>query len=281
MASYDPDFRAVDPDKSFPGYDPEPRRRGCLFYGCVVVVVLSVLLMLALALGAFLAYRTAIRYRDLYTATAPVELPKLGLTEADRERAVARMTAFRDAVEAGEDVMPLVLTSDDLNALIQESPRLKDRIYLTLEGDKIRAKVSFPLAEIQDLSFTRGRYLNGEADLKAVVKDGVLSLEFDSMVADGKELPEVVCDTLSQSDIILDDDDDSNDTDEERRVRSFIRRIASLEVEDGQMIVTPESGDKKPEPEPKPGEDEPEDQGEPGAGPIPEPPSPPPPPPAP
>lgn len=277
MASYDPDFRAVGPDQNFPGYDPEPRRRGCLFYGCVVVVVLSVLLMLALALGAFLAYRTAMRYRDVYTATAPVELPKLGLSEADRDRAVARMTAFRDAVEAGEDVEPLVLTSDDLNALIQESPRLKDRIYLTLEGDKIKAKVSFPLAEIKDLSFTRGRYLNGEADLKAVVKDGVLSLEFDSMVADGKELPEVVCDILSQSDIILDDEDDSNDTEEERRVRSFIRRIASLEVEDGRMIVTPESGDKKPEPKP----DEDEGQGEPGAGPIPEPPSPPSPPPAP
>ncbi|WP_165252085.1 hypothetical protein [Paludisphaera soli] len=270
MESFDPDFQSVDPDKKgFPGYDPEPRRRGCLFYGCVVAIVVSVLLTLALALGAFLAYRTVMRYRDVYTATAPVELPKLALGEADRERSVARMTAFRDAVEAGEAVPPLVLGSDDLNALIQQSPRLKDRVYLTLEGDKIKAKVSFPLAELKDFSLTRGRYLNAEAEVKAAVKDGSLSLEFVSMVADGKELPEAVRDVLSASDIMLDDGPDDGEIDEEgRRTRSFLRRIASIEVKDGAMIVTPLVA--APAPAPKP-DAEPRPDPEPAAKPEPKP----------
>jgi hypothetical protein len=282
LESYDPDFQAADPDKKgFPGYDPEPRRRGCLFYGCVVAIVASVLLALALALGAFLAYRTVMRYRDVYTATAPVELPRLALGEADRERAVARMTAFRDAVEAGEAVPPLILRSDDLNALIQQSPRLKDRVYLTLEGDKIKAKVSFPLAEIKDFSLTRGRYLNGEAEVKAAVKDGALSLEFVSMVADGKELPESVRDVLSASDIMLDGGPDDDEMDEEgRRTRSFLRRIASIEVEDGAMIVTPIHAAPGPVPDAGPRaapapETEPEPKPAPSPDPEPAPPAPP------
>ncbi len=274
MESYDPDFHAVAPDKKgFSGYEPEPRGRGCLFYGCVVAIVASVLLTLALALGAFLAYRTVVRYRDVYTATAPVELPKLALGEADRERAVARMTAFRDAVEAGEAVPPLVLRGDDLNALIQESPRLKDRVYLTLEGDKIKAKVSFPLAEIKDFSLTRGRYLNGEAEVKAAVKDGSLSLEFVSMVADGKELPQAVRDVLSASDIMLDDGPGDDEMDEEgRRTRSFLRRIASIEVEDGSMLVTPIHAAPGPDPDAPPrAASEAEPGARPGPPPSPEP----------
>ena len=41
-----------------------------------------------------------------------------------------RVEAFRKAVEAGTPTEPLVLTSDDLNALIEENP--------TIEGEDLR-----------------------------------------------------------------------------------------------------------------------------------------------
>ena len=260
MASYDPDFRGVDPDKAPPGYDVEPRRRGCLFYGCVVAIVLAVLVMLGLALAALAAYRIALQYRDRYTATAPVALPRSTLTEPERERAVSRIARFRDDVEAGRDVGPLALTGDDLNALIQESPKLKDWVYLSLDKDKIKAKVSFPLSEIKDFSLTRGRYLNGEAEVKLALRDGTVDLDVVSMVFDGKDLPEVVRDMLAEivRDVLAEsnvdlDDDDEDDTEAERRIRAFLRRIESLEVKDGVMIVTPrkprEPGDEaRPDP---------------------------------
>lgn len=254
MASYDPDFHADGPDKGPTHFDPEPRGRGCLFYGCVTAVVLSVLLMLALALAAFLAYRTVVRYLDVYTTTAPVELPRLAMTAEQREEAVARMAAFRDAVEQGRAVEPLVLTGDDLNALVQET-RLKDRVYLSLEGDKIKARVSLRLDEIKDISLTRGRYLNGEAEIKASVQEGALSLEIVSMTADGKPLPDSLRNALSQADIVLDDgdEDEEDDDEDERRARAFIRRIESIEVEDGRMIVTPASPPDAPAPPSPPG----------------------------
>ncbi|OJW17817.1 MAG: hypothetical protein BGO49_30415 [Planctomycetales bacterium 71-10] len=252
MASYDPDFHGVDPGKETWPADAEPRRRGCLFYGCVGAVVLSVLLMLALALAALVSYRTIVRYRDMYTSDAPVELPKLATSEEERARAVARVEAFRKAVEAGEAVGPLSLSGDDLNALIQESPRLKDHVFLSIVGDHLKARVSIPLTELQDFSLTRGRYLNGEAEVKVALRDGRVKLEVVSMLAEGKELPPMVRDILARSDIVLDDEDDEDDeddTDEDRRFKGFLRRIASLEVKDGAMVITPRppSGPAPPE----------------------------------
>ena len=79
-------------------------------------------------------------------------------------------------MEAGTAIEPLVLTSDDLNALIEENPELKGRIYVKVEGDEVKGRVSFPLDKLNchcRWPF-KGRYLNGEADLKASLFDGEL-----------------------------------------------------------------------------------------------------------
>lgn len=239
MASYDTEFSGVGPDlKGSPELDAEPRGRGCLFYGCVVAIVAAVLL----ALVALVLHRVAVRCCELYTAAEPVPLPTLSLSGASREAAVERMKAFRDAVEQGRDVEPLTLTGDDLNALVEEAPELKGRVFLALEGDHVRAWVSLPLREIRDISLTRGRYLNGEAEVKLVVQDGRLDLQILSMTADGKVVPEILRDMLDQSGVFFDDDDDeTNDSEIERRIKRVFRRIESLEVQEGVMIITPRS----------------------------------------
>lgn len=244
MASYDPDHQGVAPDQAPSTYDAEPRGRGCLFYGCMTAVALSVLLALGLAVGALVAYRTMIKYRDMYTALAPAPLPKLALSEPEREEAVKRAEEFRDAVEEGKELKPLTLTGDDLNALIQEESDLKDRVFLALEEDKIKAKMSLPLDEFWDASLVQGRYLNGEAEIKLRLRNGALKVELVSMLVDGKPLPKPVRDVLAKSNIFLGDEDDEDDDDEngpefERRLKSFLRRVSSIEVKDGVMIVTP------------------------------------------
>ena len=83
------------------------------------------------------------------------------------------MEAFRKAVEDGTATEPLVLTSDDLNALIDENDELKGTIYVKIEGDELKGQVSFPLEKLP-LPMVKGRYLNGEADLKASLFDGEL-----------------------------------------------------------------------------------------------------------
>ncbi len=56
---------------------------------------------------------------------------------------VERFDAFHSAVEAGKPAEPLVLSSEDLNALIEERvPDLKGRIYATIEKDKLKGQVA-------------------------------------------------------------------------------------------------------------------------------------------
>lgn len=243
MASYDPDIHGAGPGGAFDPAGVEPRRRGCLFYGLVTLGVVAVLVMVGLALAAWVSYRTIVRYRDMYTSVAPVELPKLKTSESEQRRAVARIEAFRDAVEAGKPAGPLVLSGDDLNALIQQSPRLKDRVYLSLDGDRIKAQVSIPLSEVQDFSLTRGRYLNGEAEVRLELDDGRLEMEIVSMRAEGKELPPMVRDVLTHSDFVLVSDDDEDDTEDERRLKRFLGRLDSLTVEDGELTLKPRPPD--------------------------------------
>lgn len=256
MASYDPDFHGADRDKA-PTYDAEPRGRGCLFYGCVTAIVLSVLLALGLALSALVAYRTMIKYRDMYTALQPVPLPKLQLSDPERKQVVDRASAFREAVEAGKDAEPLALTGDDLNALIQQEPELKDRVFLALEGDRIKAKVSVPLDELSDVSLVKGRFFNGEADVKLRLRNGSLKIEAVSMLVDGKPLPGIVRDVITKSNIFLGDDDDEDEEDDrddpefERRLKGMLRHVASIEVKDGVMIVTPRTPSRREEDAPK------------------------------
>jgi hypothetical protein len=231
MATHDPEFYES------PKFSPEPdelrpRQRGCFFYGCVIVSVLIVLLILALAVGAYLAYRAINRTVEEYTATAPRELPKLQITEEERKNAVDRFNAFKEAVKEGTATEPLVLTSEDLNALIEDKPELKGRVYITIEEGKIKGQVSIPLSVFVDIGMTRGRYLNGEAEFKASLSDGVLVVTLDSIEVNGKRPPEEAMSNFRQQNLAKDiyKDPDNAET---------IRHLESIEIKDGKIIIKP------------------------------------------
>src|SRR5262249_36955596 len=127
MATDQPEFYQAP--KFSAEYDElRPKQRGCFFYGCVIASVLTVLLILALAVGAYMVYRALNRYLEEYTSTAPRELPKVKLTEDERKSVVDRFEAFRKAIKDQTATEPLVLTGDDLHALVESVPELKDGV---------------------------------------------------------------------------------------------------------------------------------------------------------
>lgn len=235
MATYDPEL--LDSSDFPPGEGgPSPARgRGCLFYGCVFSASALALLMLILAIGAFLLYRTSMQYFEMFTSSEPVEIPKAALSEERRKDAVERFRTFREAVEAERPTKPLVLDGDDLNALIQESPKLRDHVYVEIDDDKIKAKVSLPLDDLFETSLTRGRYLNGEADIKAEVDDGTLTLKIDSVNVDGKPLPREFREILDRPNVILEFDKDLKDHSERH---GFLRGIKEFEIDDDKVVIT-------------------------------------------
>src|SRR5262249_37692777 len=143
-----------------------PRKHGCLFYGCITVIVLTVLIGIMIFLGVRKLYNTMYEY----TEDKPMAFPPLQMAVEDRKAVKKRLEDFIAAVKEGKETEPLVLDSDDCNALIQsgETNSLRDRIYVKIEGDEVKGQVSWPLEGIPGM---KGRYANGEADLKVSLTD--------------------------------------------------------------------------------------------------------------
>ncbi len=232
MATNDPEFYQS------PKFTPEPpmaapHQRGCFFYGCIIASVLALLVAIMLALVTYLGFRFLNQAVEEYTATAPRELPKSEMPAEKREALKERVEAFRKAVHAGSPIEPLELTSDDLNALIEESPELKGKVYIKIEGREIKGQVSFPLdafANVPLLGMFKGRYLNGEAALKASLEDGVLLVTLDSFEVNGKSQPENVMTNLRQQNLAKDAFNDP-------KAAAMLRKLESLEVKDDKVIL--------------------------------------------
>jgi hypothetical protein len=245
MSTHDPDFRQE------PKYGPEPyetrSQHGCFFYGCIIASVLALLVVIAIGVVSYLGYRFLNRLVDEYTSPTASELPKVDMSVESRQALKDRIEAFRKAVDAGTATEPLVLTSTDLNALLEEEPKLKGKVYVSIEGDKLKGQISIPL-EWFGLTMYKGRYLNGEADLKASLKDGVLIVTLDSIEVNGKKPPEQMLASLRQQNLAKDAYNDPKQAE-------LLRKIDSLEIKDDKIIVkvrargeqakTPASSDKE------------------------------------
>ena len=103
--------------------DPVPvqkKKHGCLFYGCLTVLVL----LLVGGVGAFFIVRHLVRQANAFIAdstdTHAVELPKNELSAAELAALRDRWTAFQDALNAHSNAPPISLTGPELDALLME-----------------------------------------------------------------------------------------------------------------------------------------------------------------
>src|SRR5262249_31633184 len=103
------------------------------------------------------------------------------------------------------------------------------RIYVSVEGDKLKGQVSLPL-DVFKVSMLRGRYLNGEADLKASLQEGVLIVTLDSIEVNGQTLPEEILTNLRQQNL-------AKDAYKNPKNAELIRKLESLEIKDGKIIL--------------------------------------------
>ena len=88
--------------------------KGCLFFGCLTVVVLVVVVAGALTFGIWKLKEVALSYTD----TRPLELERVSVTPDELREIKDKMDAFSDALKTGNNTGPLVLTATEVNALI-------------------------------------------------------------------------------------------------------------------------------------------------------------------
>ncbi|RMG39498.1 MAG: hypothetical protein D6719_13215, partial [Candidatus Dadabacteria bacterium] len=109
--------------------EPQKKRRGCVFYGCLSAVVVSVLVVVGIYFAAGKLNSKVREYaaslvKD-YASTAPIDFALPALTESDYRVLRGRLDQFRKSIESGSATTPLKLSGEEINALLYYDPEFK------------------------------------------------------------------------------------------------------------------------------------------------------------
>ncbi len=213
------------PQKGFPW--------GCLVGGC-----LSVFLLIVIGLSAtfYATYQLVKAQVDAYTSTQPVEIRTVEYTEQEVAAVKQRIEDFKVALEKGESPEQLVLTADDINAMISSEKELKGKLFVKIEDGEIKGEASFPLPE--GLLLGKGRYFNGSISMKASLDNGVLIVQVDEAEVNGKPVPEDFMKSMRNQNL-------AKDAYKDPETAKFLKKFKSLTIEDNKVILTP--AEKKPD----------------------------------
>jgi len=194
--------------------------------GCLAIIVI-------LMIGGYLICRVIKGSIEEYTDTEPrVFLPPT-TSEQETRALIDRVDAFKRAVIAGEPAEPLVLTSDEINLLINYHPdwsMLKGKANVEIEDERVEASISFPLGEL--LGFAKGRYLNGSAVFSIELRQGRLLVFLDSVELRGEPLPESFMQQLRSKNW-------AEDAFEDEELASVIEKLKSIKVDNGLLRIVP------------------------------------------
>jgi hypothetical protein len=211
---------------------PKPPKppRGCLFYGLIFGSVLLLLLLVAGLIGLRLLKNMV----DRYTDTRPLPFPAVQISKAEMDALQKRLTEFSGALKAGKPASAFELTSDQANALIQNSPDfkiLRNRVYVQFTNGQIESQVSLPM---DDFGFRvlKGRFLNGKALLNVAFQSGSLKISPQSLLVRGKPLPEIYLRKLRRQNL-------ATQLAAEPDASSALEHVQDIQIQDGKLIVLP------------------------------------------
>jgi len=166
-----------------------------------------------------------------------MKLPDVQMPTAEYAELVKRLTAFHDPLASHKATPQLVLTSDEINALIVNNParhQLKVKVYVMIEEDQIKGQVSMPmddgLAQLPGLSKLKGRFLNGSASLKISLQDGTLFVTMQSLQVKGQSPPENIMAQLRARNLAQNIYNDPKNAE-------TMRKLESIEVKDGKITI--------------------------------------------
>lgn len=221
-----------------PGVPPPKKPRGCLFYGCITAVVLSILAVVG---GYFMVRHVLDNIAvavEPYTETVPMQLPTSSMPSAEYEALDQRVTAFGTAMDAGQAEAKLALTADEINALVANHPALaalKGKVHVRLNEDEIAVTGAVPLDDlvgsVPGMSRLKGRFLNGTATFGAAASDGAATFKLRAVEIKGQQLPADVVAELRSHDLL-------DHLLPRSRVTSAKRSLQSIRIEDGKLSLT-------------------------------------------
>ena len=206
---------------------PAPRKRGCLFYGCITVIVIGLLIAAVFVAAFFVAKRLANRAINDYTDTQPAPIEAATYAPTERAELQKRLDDFKKALDAGQADQELVLSAADLNALIAENPQLKGKLLVIIDDDQLQGKISIPLEDVGPFKL-KGRYLNGTGTFHAALTNSVLDVRLDDITVKSNALPAVLVGELKKQNLAK----DYQATPEQK---ASLSKFESIVVKDGKV----------------------------------------------
>ena len=205
---------------------------GCWIAGCLGSLLLGVLLIGAMGFGG---YWWLTQQVEKYTDAEPAPMPAVEMAPEEIAELQKRFADFFEEAmpEAGENGVgastdgedtprELVLTAQQINALLQSNETLADRAYVEIEDSRIRAKVTIPTDQIPGGA---GRHFNADAEIEVSLENGVLLIQIVDAKVKGESLPEEFAAELSKQNLAKELYDDAN-------TAKMLQRFESIEVED-------------------------------------------------
>lgn len=218
-----------------------PKKRGCLFYGCLSVTIVAVIMVVMVTIGVLIVRKAYLNTVSQFTDTAPTQFEPVKYSAAEQEALKARVQTFQSGVQQGRDGFELVLSADDLNVLIQDDAKLRGKLFVAIEADRVKGRISLPLDEVipaevrKQFTKLQGRYLNAEAGFRVALDSGALDVRLEEMTVRGQSLERnrflgsVVKDMKTRN--------LAQDIQNDPTARENISRLDSLQVRDGKIVI--------------------------------------------
>lgn len=162
-----------------------------------------------------------------YTETEPREVPTVAFTDAEAEAIEQQTSEFFRRVQDGQGEGELVLSTRELNVLLNSQPTLKDRVFVTLQNGRVHAQVSLPTDQFPGGA---GRYLNASGEFEASLDAGQLSLNLVSAEIKGEPVSEDHLVKLRELQVNVEESDDP-------RFAALVQMFEKIKIQDDRLVV--------------------------------------------
>jgi len=211
---------------------PPPRRGlGCFGRGCLILIVFAIVLMIACVAGMYWGFhRHSAVLHGLYWLTKAqaiaqklVPIPEFTASDGQTQSVHERCGDFEQKARAGQPA-EVELTPDDINTLIATNKDTRGKIFVSIDGERLRCQASVPLGELMGRS---GYYFNGDIVVELKSAESLENPQLNRIVVNGEPVPHDLLNWKYRS----------------KRLRDYLADyrndsgVGTIEIRDGKLIL--------------------------------------------
>ena len=150
-------------------------------------------------------------------------VPQFTVSDAQIQSVHERCEDFEQKARAGQPAQ-LELTPDDINTLITTNQATRGKVFVSIEGDRLRCQASVPLGELMGRS---GYYFNGDITVELKSVESLENPQLNRITVNGEPVPGDLLNWKYRS----------------KRLRDYLADyrndsgVGTIEIRDGRLIL--------------------------------------------